>query len=68
MVMSKVENDLLLESEVAIKILEFCRDKRYLYEIANFLNMDKNEVRSSYLYPLIRAEKMMMVNTKFRSR
>lgn len=67
--MSNVEVVVDHNIEISEKILKFChRKNRYLHEISNYVGMNKNEVRSLYLYPLIRVEKMIMINTKFRSK
>ena len=53
--MSNVEVVVDHNIEISEKILKFChRKNRYLHEISNYVGMNKNEVRSLYLYPLIR--------------
>jgi hypothetical protein len=67
--MIKIKSDSFLSDEITEKILRFCYQKnRTLQEISDYLKMCKSVVKSSYLYPLIRAEKIISVNTKFRTR
>jgi|LakMenEpi03Aug12_release.lakeMendotaPanAssembly.Ray.scaffolds.fasta_scaffold1152238_2 hypothetical protein len=51
----KVANNL----EVINKILKFCSgQERSLNEISEHLNMNKNTLRSSYLYPMVREKQL----------
>ena len=55
MAIRKVANN----SEVVNKILKFCNGKeRSLSEISEYLNMNKNTLRSSYLYPMVRERQL----------
>jgi hypothetical protein len=46
-------------TEVINKILKFCSGKeRSLSEISEYLSMNKNTLRSSYLYPMVREKQL----------